>query len=100
MSDEVIAAVILSAGSLFVAIIGAIAAIYGARLTYKAKAKTDVVHAQVKNSHETNLREDIDQIKDALITLQDLFAKRVVLHDNTHERMWQHINKKENRKQP
>lgn len=49
---------------------------------------------QVKNSHESNLREDIDEIKTGLIQLQDLFTRRVVHHDEIHERMWRSINRK------
>lgn len=47
--------------TIVVAVIGAVAAIITTYLQFRQRRRVEEVHEQVKNTHTTNLREDIDE---------------------------------------
>lgn len=59
ISDEVMVAIIMSLASTIAAIVAAIA-------TIENRKRSIEIKDQVKNTHSTNLREDIDEIKSSV----------------------------------
>jgi hypothetical protein len=54
----------------------------------QTRQRVDEVHGQVKNSHKTNLRDDIDSVLDGLRDLRSDFADmRGELYQERHERV-------------
>lgn len=75
---QVIATIITTAGLTAGAIIAA--GIPGRR---KSRKKQDAIHEQVANTHETNLRDDVDGIRNAISDVLSVLKRLVARVDRT-----------------
>ena len=76
------------------AVVAAIAAIKAARIAHANKKTTEVVRSQVVNSHESNLRDDIDDVKNSILHLHDRLTAHITKEDGENRRIWYTINKR------
>ena len=76
------------------AVVAAIAAIKAAKVAHENKSYTDAVRNQVVNSHKSNLRDDIDELKDSILHLHDRLTTHISREDGETRRIWYAINKR------
>ena len=76
------------------AVVAAIAAIKAAQVAHQNKSTTEAVRNQVVNSHKSNLRDDIDELKDSVLRLHDRLSTHIAKEDGENRRMWYAINKR------
>ena len=76
------------------AVVAAIAAIKAAKVAHQNKSTTEAVRNQVVNSHKSNLRDDIDELKDSILHLHDRLTAHISREDGETRRMWTAINKR------
>ena len=76
------------------AVVAAIAAIKAAKVAHQNKSTTEAVRNQVENSHKSNLRDDIDDLKDSVLHLHDRLTTHISREDGETRRMWTAINKR------
>ena len=76
------------------AVVAAIAAIKAAKVAHENKTTTEAVRNQVVNSHKSNLRDDIDELKDSILRLHDRMSTHVAKEDAENRRIWYAINKR------
>lgn len=82
-------------------IVSAIAATIAAWWAHKSKKQsetvsrdTKAVRTQVENSHTSNLREDIDELKDSVLHLHDRMSSYIARGNDENRRLWKAINKR------
>ena len=82
-------------------IVAAIAATIAAWWAHKSKQNsetvskdTKAVRSQVENSHTTNLRGDIDELKSSILHLHDRLTTHIAREDGESRRIWNAINKR------
>ena len=82
-------------------IIAAIAAIVAAWWAHKGRQSTETVskdtkavRSQVENSHTSNLRADIDDLKTSILHLHDRLSHHIAKEDSENRRLWYVINKR------
>ena len=76
------------------AVVAAIAAIKAAKVAHENKTTTEAVRNQVVNSHKSNLRDDIDELKDSILHLHDRMTTHIAKEDGENRRIWYAINKR------
>ena len=76
------------------AVVAAIAAIKAAKVAHQNKSTTEAVRDQVENSHKSNLRDDIDELKDSILHLHDRLTTHISREDGETRRIWYAINKR------
>ena len=76
------------------AVVAAIAAIKAAKVAHQNKSTTEAVRNQVVNSHKSNLRDDIDELKDSMLHLHDRMSTHIAKEDGENRRIWYAINKR------
>lgn len=76
------------------AVVAAIAAIKAAKVAHENKSTTEAVRNQVVNSHKSNLRDDIDELKDSILHLHDRMSTHIAKEDGENRRIWYAINKR------
>ena len=76
------------------AVVAAIAAIKAAKVAHENKSTTEAVRNQVVNSHSSNLRDDIDELKDSVLHLHDRLTTHISREDGENRRIWYAINKR------
>ena len=76
------------------AVVAAIAAIKAAKFAHENKATTEAVRNQVVNSHKSNLRDDIDELKNSILHLHDRMSTHIAKEDGENRRIWYAINKR------
>ena len=76
------------------AVVAAIAAIKAAKVAHENKSTTEAVRNQVVNSHSSNLRDDIDELKDSVLHLHDRLTTHISREDGENRRIWCAINKR------
>ena len=76
------------------AVVAAIAAIKAAKVAHQNKSTTEAVRNQVENSHKSNLRDDIDELKDSILHLHDRLTTHISREDGETRRIWYAINKR------
>ena len=76
------------------AVVAAIAAIKAAKVAHQNKSTTEAVRNQVVNSHKSNLRDDIDELKDSILHLHDRMSTHIAKEDGENRRIWYAINKR------
>ena len=76
------------------AVVAAIAAIKAAKVAHQNKSTTEAVRNQVENSHKSNLRDDIDELKDSILHLHDRMTAHITKEDGENRRIWYAINKR------
>ena len=76
------------------AVVAAIAAIKAAKVAHENKSSTEAVRNQVENSHASNLRDDIDELKDSILHLHDRMTAHITKEDGENRRIWYAINKR------
>ena len=75
-------------------VVAAIAAIKAAKVARENKSTTEVVRNQVVNTHKSNLRDDIDELKDSILRLHDRLTTHITREDGETRRIWYAINKR------
>ena len=82
-------------------IVAAIAATVAAWWAHKGKKHsetvsqdTKAVRTQVENSHSSNLRDDIDELKDSLLHLHDRVTAYIARGNDENRRLWNAVNKR------
>ena len=75
-------------------VVAAIAAINAAKIAHQNKSNTEEVRNQVVNSHKSNLRDDVDDLKDSVHRLHDRLTAHISREDGENRRMWYAINKR------
>lgn len=82
-------------------IVSAIAATIAAWWAHKGKkhsetvsCDTKAVRSQVENSHSSNLRDDIDELKDSILHLHDRVTSYIARENDENRRLWNAINRK------
>ena len=75
-------------------VVAAIAAIKAAKVAHQNKSTTEAVRNQVENSHKSNLRDDIDELKDSILHLHDRLITHIAKEDGENRRIWHSINKR------
>ena len=80
-------------------IVAAIAATIAAWWAHKGKKRsetvlqdTKAVRTQVENSHSSNLRDDIDELKDSILHLHDRVSAYIARGNDENRRLWGAIN--------
>ena len=91
MSDAVVIAFLAQT---IPAVVAAIAAIKAAKVAAQNKSTTEAVRNQVVNSHKSNLRDDIDELKDSILRLHDRLTTHIAREDGETRRIWYAINKR------
>ena len=76
------------------AVVAAIAAIKAAKVAHQNKSTTEAVRNQVVNSHKSNLRDDIDELKNSVLNLHDRLTAHITKEDGENRRIWYAINKR------
>ena len=76
------------------AVVAAIAAIKAASIANQNKKSTEAVRNQVVNSHTSNLRDDIDDLKNSVLHLHDRMTNHISKEDGENRRLWYAINKR------
>ena len=76
------------------AVVAAIAAIRAAKIAHDNKSTTEAVRNQVENTHTSNLRDDIDELKDSILHLHDRLSTHIAKEDGENRRIWYAINKR------
>ena len=76
------------------AVVAAIAAIKAASIANQNKKSTEAVRNQVVNSHTSNLRDDIDDLKNSVLHLHDRMTNHIYKEDGENRRLWYAINKR------
>ena len=76
------------------AVVAAIAAIKAAKIAHENKSTTEAVRNQVENTHTSNLRDDIDELKDSILRLHDRLSTHIAKEDGENRRLWYSINKR------
>ena len=76
------------------AVVAAIAAIKAAKVAHENKTTTEAVRNQVVNSHKSNLRDDIDELKNSILHLHDRMSTHIAKEDGENRRIWYAINKR------
>ena len=76
------------------AVVAAIAAIKAAKVARQNNSTTEAVRNQVVNSHKSNLRDDIDELKDSMLHLHDRMSTHIAKEDSENRRIWYAINKR------
>ena len=82
-------------------IVAAIAATVAAWWAHKGKKHsetvsqdTKAVRTQVENSHSSNLRDDIDELKDSILHLHDRVTAYIARGNDENRRLWNAVNKR------
>lgn len=91
MNDAVIVAFLAQT---IPSVVAAIAAIKAAKVAHQNKSTTEAVRNQVENSHKSNLRDDIDDLKDSILHLHDRMSTHIAKEDGENRRIWYAINKR------
>ena len=76
------------------AVVAAIAAIKAAKIAHDNKSTTEAVRNQVENTHTSNLRDDVDELKDSILRLHDRLSTHIAKEDGENRRLWYSINKR------
>ena len=92
MDSGIVVAVIASVGAFGTSAINALTTMKVARITHANKIQLGHVREQVQNSHSTNLRDDVDELKDSLLSLHERLTQRYAHADKEHDRIWRAIH--------
>lgn len=92
IDPSITVAVIASFGAFATSAINAFATTAVAKITHSNKTTIQEVREQVKNSHSSNLRDDIDMVKDSLLGLHERLTQRYAHADREHDRLWEAVN--------
>ena len=66
----------------------------GKQHSEKVSMDTKAVRSQVENSHTSNLRADIDDLKDSILHLHDRLTHHIAREDGENRRLWNTLNKR------
>lgn len=110
VANEVLIAIITSTGAMLTSIMNLLITNANSKSVAQVKKQVESSHTavsqvqeQVKNTHDTNLRHDIDAIikttqstHERIHSLAEEMGHQNMSHDREHERMWRIINRKRN----
>ena len=87
LNDEMQKILIMQTVSIIITLITSITAIIVARLAHQTRS-------EVKNEHATNLREDLDRIRDAVSDVRASVEHVIRRHDAEFARLWRHLKRR------
>ena len=87
LNDEMQKVVIMQAVSIIITLITSITAIIVARLAHQTKT-------QVKNEHSTNLRDDLDRIRDTVDDVKSSVEHVIRRNDTEFALLWRYLKRK------
>lgn len=87
LNDEMQKILIMQTVSIIITLITSITAIIVARLAHQTRG-------EVKNDHTTNLREDLDRIRDAVGDVRASVEHVIRRHDAEFARLWRHLKRR------
>lgn len=87
LNDEMQKILIMQTVSVVITLITSITAIIVARLAHQTRS-------EVKNDHSTNLREDLDSIRDAVSDVRASVEHVIRRHDAEFARLWRHLKRR------
>ena len=87
VNDEMQKILIMQTVSIIITLITSITSIIVARLARETRS-------EVKNDHNTNLREDLDRIRDAVSDVRASVEHVIRRHDAEFARLWRHLKRK------
>ena len=87
INDELQKLLIMQTVAIIIAVITSVTSIIVARVSNQTKR-------EVKNDHSTNLREDLDSIRDAVDDVRSSLARVVKRHDAEFDRLWRYLKRK------
>ena len=87
LNDEMQKILIMQTVSIVITLITSITAIIVARLARQTRS-------EVKNDHSTNLREDLDSIRDAVSDVRASVEHVIRRHDAEFARLWRHLKRR------
>ena len=87
LNDEMQKILIMQTVSIVITLITSITAIIVARLAHQTRS-------EVKNDHTTNLREDLDRIRDAVSDVRASVEHVIRRHDAEFARLWRHLKRR------
>lgn len=110
VANEVLIAIVTSTGAMLTSIMNLLITNANSKSVAQVKKQVESSHTavsqvqeQVKNTHDTNLRHDIDAIikttqstHERIHSLAEEMGHQNMCHDREHERMWRIINRKRN----
>lgn len=101
VSEMVLISLITNITAFGIALVGAVFGFINNKRTKDIEAKTDSIKYQVKNTHSTNLRHDIDGHGDKLDTIHDRLNTLVFRFQHLEERLdaenkriWRQLNRR------
>lgn len=87
INDELQKLLIMQTVAIIIAVITSVTSIIVAKVSHQTRR-------EVKNDHSTNLREDLDSIRDAVDAVRSSLTQVIKRHDAEFARLWRHIKRK------
>ena len=87
INDELQKLLIMQTVAIIIAVITSVTSIIVAKLSNQTRR-------EVKNDHPTNLREDLDRIRDAVDDVRSSLTLVIKRHDAEFARLWRHLKRK------
>ena len=87
LNDEMQKILIMQTVSIIITLITSITAIIVARMAHQTRS-------EVKNDHSTNLREDLDRIRNAVSDVRASVEHVIRRHDAEFARLWRHLKRR------
>lgn len=87
INDELQKLLIMQTVAIIIAVITSVTSIIVAKLSNQTRR-------EVKNDHPTNLREDLDRIRDAVDDVRSSLTQVIKRHDAEFARLWRHLKRK------
>ena len=87
INDDLQKLLIMQTVAIIIAVITSVTSIIVARVSHQTRN-------EVKNDHSTNLREDLDSIRDAVADVRSSLTHVIKRHDAEFARLWRHLKRK------
>ena len=87
INDELQKLLIMQTVAIIIAVITSVTSIIVAKLSNQTRR-------EVKNDHSTNLREDLDRIRDGVDDVRSSLTQVIKRHDAEFARLWRHLKRK------
>ena len=87
INDELQKLLIMQTVAIIIAVITSVTSIIVAKMSNQTRR-------EVKNDHPTNLREDLDSIRDAVDDVRSSLTQVIKRHDAEFARLWRYLKRK------
>ena len=87
INDELQKLLIMQTVAIIIAVITSVTSIIVAKVSNQTRR-------EVKNDHSTNLREDLDRIRDGVDDVRSSLTQVIKRHDAEFARLWRHLKRK------